>query len=75
MESWGGERGPDRSWERGPRWARPSRPGRKLRLFGWELCLVSPNERATRALLAEVYRVPPEWLDDVIRVRLANLER
>jgi hypothetical protein len=32
-------------------------------------------EIATRALLARaVYGVPDEWLDDVVRVRLARLE-
>jgi hypothetical protein len=48
----------------------------RVRIFGWELRILRANERATREFLASVvYRVPEECLDDVVRVRLAKLER
>ena len=48
----------------------------KLRVFGWELRVLSRNERATRDFLANVvYRLPPEWLDPIIEARLSNLDR
>ena len=76
MRSWGEQGDTGGSAREGPRWARPSKRGSKLRIFGWELRLLSPNERATRDLLADVvYRVPPEWLDQIIEARLAHLDR
>lgn len=40
-----------------------------------DLEVVLHNEEATRRLLAEdVYRVPEEWLDDLIRARLRERE-
>jgi hypothetical protein len=45
-------------------------------LFGWELRLLSSNERATRRFLADVvYRVPQGWLDRILESRLADLDR
>lgn len=45
-----------------------------LNRFGRDLRVVLDNEIATRHVLAsEVYRVPEAWLDDVLRVRMADL--
>lgn len=45
-----------------------------LERFRDDLRLVLRNEEATRRLLADdVYRVPDEWLDDLLRVRLEEL--
>jgi hypothetical protein len=45
-----------------------------LERFRDDLRLVLRNEEATRRLLAEeVYRVPDEWLDELLRVRLEEL--
>lgn len=41
-----------------------------------DLEIVLHNEEATRRLLAdEVYRVPAEWLDELLRVRREERER
>ena len=46
-----------------------------LRRLGTDLRIVLENEVETRRLLARVvYRVPEEWLDDVLRVRLSDVE-
>ena len=46
-----------------------------LNRLGLDLKLLLHNERETRRFLArEVYGVPDELLDDVLRVRLADLE-
>jgi hypothetical protein len=51
-------------------------PVRRRRRRGRSSQLGVLDELATRRLLAEeVYRVPHAWLDEVLRVRLADLER
>ena len=46
-----------------------------LNRLGADLRVVLENEVQTRRLLArEVHRVPEEWLDDVMRVRMSDLE-
>ena len=59
----------------GPRWTRRNTRGLKLRVLGWELRVLSPGERATREPLADVYRVPPAWVDHIVEARLASLDR
>lgn len=67
-----GDEGEANGWLRLP--APKSEPG--SRLFGCEVAAVPTSEAATRELLAtQVYRVPDEWLDEVIRVRTADLAR
>jgi hypothetical protein len=73
------EEGPDPAWWRsrkGPG-ARPEGTSYYWRSrFGQDAQAVLANEIETRLLLArQVYRVPDEWLDEVLRVRMADLER
>jgi hypothetical protein len=70
---------PDPAWwrsRRGPD-ARPEGAGHHWRSrFDRDARVVLANEIETRRLLArQVYRVPDEWLDEVLRVRMADLER
>jgi hypothetical protein len=70
---------PDPAWWRsrsGPG-ARPEGASRSWRSrFGQDARALLANEIQTRLLLArQVYRVPDEWLDEVLRVRMADLER
>jgi len=74
MRSWGDQDESEGSVEQ-ERLQRRHRSGVKLSMFRRELRGMSPSERATRDLLADVvYRVRPEWLDDVVEVALANLD-
>jgi len=48
---------------------------RQLKKLAMDLRIVLRNEMATRRLLSrEVYGVPDELLDDVLRVRLSDLK-
>jgi len=64
-------------WRLPPRFeARPAAMDFWLRRLSTDMRRVLRNETETRRFLArEVYRVPEDWLDEVIRVRLTDLVR
>jgi hypothetical protein len=73
----------DAGWEREARWPwwRPPEPDALAfrdggtRFFA-RVRLPKDNVACTRVLLArDVYRIPEAWLDEVVRVRLADLRR
>jgi hypothetical protein len=73
----------DAGWEREARWPwwRPPEPDELAfrdggtRFFA-RVRLPKDNAACTRVLLArDVYRIPEAWLDEVVRVRLADLRR
>lgn len=80
MEPWESE---DRDWREGlpwPQWMRPrdassgADPGRK-RGAGDTRDRVTDESDTRRFLALEVYRVPEAWVDEVVRVCLADLKR
>jgi hypothetical protein len=73
----------DAGWDREARWPwwRPPEPNEPAfregatRFFD-RVHLLKDNVARTRELLArDVYQIPEAWLDEVIRVRLADLRR